>query len=272
MAGSGCRAPTTIQTGPWELCRERRRSTPAIAGYWRRASRMARSICMPVRTTITTWTGSPASAPVSNPRPPPRWVTARAAPACWPMPPCVWGAESSGIPGWSASRTTTKPTRCSPANSVPPTARIEWLRQHSLPRFFIVPDAQHLAAADQRQPEQLRIAPDPGQQFRIGELIVFQAGVDVCLAVAGEQSSEAEALDESLDLARRQRLLPQIHHVDGHAALFEKPLGGARRRRVLQAEDLHAHHPLPQHNDISSLYIQHFTWSSPFPHASPARK
>src|ERR1035441_943162 len=118
----------------------------------------------------------------------------------------------------------------------------------------------------------LRIAPDPGQQFRIGELIVFQAGVDVRLAVAREQSSEAEALDESLDLARRQRLLPQIHHVDGHAALFENPLGGARRRRVLQAENLHAHHPLPQHNDISSLYIQHFTWSSPFHHASPARK
>jgi len=60
---------------------DRRRSTPAIAGSSRPASRTARSIYMPVRRTITTWTGSPASAPARSPQPRRKWVTARAAPA-----------------------------------------------------------------------------------------------------------------------------------------------------------------------------------------------
>jgi hypothetical protein len=61
-----------------------------------------------------------------------------------------------------------------------------------------------------------------------------------CLTI--EQGGQAEALDESLDLAGRKRFLFQIDHVDLHAALFEEALGGAGRLRILQAENLDAHH------------------------------
>ena len=40
------------------------------------------------------------------------------------------------------------------------------------------------------------------------------------------------------------RLLLQIHHVDGDAALFEEALRGASLLRILHAENLHAQHVL----------------------------
>ena len=103
-------------------------------------------------------------------------------------------------------------------------------------------DAQAIGATNQGQAEQFRVALDASQHFRIGKLIVFQPGVNVCLAFAVEQSGQTEALDESPDFAGCKRFLLQIHHVDCHAALFEEALGGAGGLRVLQTENLHTQH------------------------------
>ena len=103
-------------------------------------------------------------------------------------------------------------------------------------------DAQAARAANQRQPQELRLSLNPLQQSRIGEFQVLESGVDIGGAPGVQQSGQSEAFDESFDLARSHRLLFHVDEMNRHAPLFEEPFRSACGLRVLYAEYLDAHH------------------------------
>src|SRR4051794_5057042 len=99
-------------------------------------------------------------------------------------------------------------------------------------------DAEDLAAADERQLEQLGILLNARQQLGIGEAVVFQARVHVGLAFRIQQAGQCEALDEAADFAGRHGLLLQVDYMYSDAPPFKESLGRASLLRVLDAEDL----------------------------------
>ena len=90
-------------------------------------------------------------------------------------------------------------------------------------------NAEDVAAANQGQTEQFRVPLDPPEHFGIGNLKVFESGIDPAFAPGIEQCGQTEAVHEPLDFRRRHRLSCQIDEVNLHAALLEETFGGAGR-------------------------------------------
>jgi hypothetical protein len=107
-----------------------------------------------------------------------------------------------------------------------------------------VTDADAFARADERKPQQFRVALDTCQQFGIGELEVLQPRIDIGCPIRVQKRMQTEPIDKPLDLGGRHGLLLQIDELNRDAALFEEAFGGTARRGVFHSEDLDTRHVL----------------------------
>ena len=91
-----------------------------------------------------------------------------------------------------------------------------------------------------RQPQQPRIREEALDDLPLVHPQVAHPRVAVGTPVRVEQCPGTQPLDEPAELARRDRLAPEVDEVDLEPALLEEPDRGPRRLVVLEAEDLDA--------------------------------
>jgi hypothetical protein len=88
-------------------------------------------------------------------------------------------------------------------------------------------DAEVIRCANQREPEESRIALDAAQQLSIRHLQIFESRIGIGLALAIEEGRKPKTVDEPFDLTGRHGPLLQIHHVNGDPSFLEESFGGS---------------------------------------------
>lgn len=116
------------------------------------------------------------------------------------------------------------------------------LVEHRFPGGFVGADADLFVTANEREPEQERLPFDFEEQFGVGLLEVFEAGLFKGFAFAIEEIRKGEAVDETFDLTGGHGFELEVDEVDGDAPLLEEAFGGPGGLGVFDAEDLYAAH------------------------------
>lgn len=116
------------------------------------------------------------------------------------------------------------------------------LVEHGFPGGLVVADAEFLVTANEREPEEERLPFDFEEQFGVGLLEVFEAGLFKGFAFAIEEGGEGEAVDEAFDFAGGHGFELEVDEVDGDASLLEEAFGGPGGLGAFDSEDLYAAH------------------------------